>query len=85
VKCQGNRRSCRARVNLAGGARDREIVIRLTNTDLSLQAVNAVPKHEHVAYSLTDGHLARSGSEYVVTLSAASSGPQGSHLILTFG
>jgi hypothetical protein len=84
VKCQGTRHSCRARINLAGGARNREIVIRLTHPHLSLQSVKAPPKREHAAYSLIGGHFAHRGSEYVVTLNAARSSPRGSHLILTF-
>jgi hypothetical protein len=85
VKCRGTARSCQARINLAGGARNREIVIRLTNTNLSLRSVKAPPKRKHAAYSLTHGHFARGGSQYVVILNAARSSPQGSHLILTFG
>ena len=84
VKCQGTSRSCRARINLAGGARNREIVIRLTHPHLSLQSVKAPAKSKHAAYSLTDGHSAHGGSEYVVILNAVRSSPRGSHLILTF-
>jgi hypothetical protein len=84
VKCQGTSRSCQARINLAGGARNREIVIRLTHRHLSLHSVKAPPKRKHAAYSLTDGHFAHGGSEYIVILNAARSDPRGSHLILTF-
>jgi len=84
VNCQGGPRSCRARINLGGGARNREIVIQLTHTNLSLRSVNAPSTRKHAAYSLTHGHFARGGSEYVVILNAAQSSPRGSHLILTF-
>jgi hypothetical protein len=73
-----NRRSCGARVKLAGGARNREIVIRLTNANVSLRSVTAPPPREHAAYSLADGHFAHGGSEYVVILNAAPSSPSGS-------
>jgi hypothetical protein len=84
VKCRGGTRSCRAVLNLAGGARDRHVVIRLTDTDFLLRSIKAPAKRKHAAYGLTDGHFARGGSEYVVTLNAARSSPPGSHLTLTF-
>jgi hypothetical protein len=84
VKCRGGARSCRATIDLAGGARNRRIVIRLTDTDLLLRSIKAPPKRAHAAYSLTRGHFRDGGSEYVVTLNAARSSPPGSHLTLTF-
>ena len=84
VKCRGGARSCRATISLAAGARNREIVIRLTDTDFSLRSIKAPPKPKHAAYSLTNGHFTHGGSEYVVTLNAARSSPPGSHLTLTF-
>jgi hypothetical protein len=84
IACRGNAHTCHARINLAGGARNREIVIRLTNTDLSLQSVKASPRRERAAYSLTRGHFAHGGTEYIVTLNAARSSPRGSGLSLTF-
>ena len=85
VTCEGSPRSCRARISLAGGARNREIVIRLTSSDLSLRSVTSPPRQKRPAYSLTDGHFAQSSSEYVVTLNAPAPSPSRSHLILTFG
>jgi hypothetical protein len=61
----------------------REIVIRLTNANLSLCSVTAPLPREHAAYSRTDGHFAYGGSEYAVILNAAPS-PIGIALILTF-
>jgi hypothetical protein len=84
VRCRGSARSCRATINLAGGAHNRKIVIRLTDTDLSLRSIKAPPKRRHAAYSLTTGHFTRGGSEYVVILNAARSSPPGSHLVLNF-
>jgi hypothetical protein len=85
IPCHGGARSCRARINFAGGARQRRIVIGLSDTDLVLRSVNAVSRKKHVAYRLSGGHFTLGGSEYVVTLNAARSSPAGSHLILTFG
>jgi hypothetical protein len=84
VTCNGSARSCQARIELAGGAHNRQIVIRLTNASLALRSVKAPATRKHAAYSLTNGHFARGRSEYVVILSAARSSPPGSHLILTF-
>jgi hypothetical protein len=84
VKCRGGARSCRATISLAGGARDRRIVIRLTDTDFLLRSIKAPPRRKHAAYGLTDGHFIHGGSDYVVTLDAARSSPPGSHLTLTF-
>jgi hypothetical protein len=84
VKCRGGARSCRARINLAGGARNRRIVIRLTDTDFLLRSIKAPPRRAHAAYSLTGGRFIDGGSEYAVTLNAARSSPPGSHLTLTF-
>lgn len=85
VKCRGGARSCRATINLAGGARDRQIVIRLTGTDFLLKSIKGPPKRARAAYGLTDGHFRLGGSEYVVTLNAARSSRPGSRLTLTFG
>ncbi len=85
VRCRGGARSCRAIINLAGGAHNRKLVIRLTDTDFSLRSIKAPPKRNHAAYSLTNGHFAQGGSQYVATLNAAASSRSGSRLTLTFG
>ncbi len=84
IQCHGGARSCQARINFAGGAQDRKIVIRLTNTNLSLRSVKALSSRKRPAYSLSGGQFVLGGSEYVVTLHAARSSPPGSHLLLTF-
>jgi hypothetical protein len=84
VKCQGGARSCRATIGLGGGARNRRLVIRLTDTDFLLRSVQGPPRRAHAAYGLTNGHFENGGSEYVVTLNAARSSRPGSHLTLTF-
>ncbi len=84
IQCHGGARSCQAQINLAGGAHQRKIVIRLTNTNLRLRSVKAVSSSKHPVYRLHGGHFILGGSEYVVTLDAARSSPGGSHLILTF-
>ncbi|MFZ0091660.1 MAG: hypothetical protein WAL63_19310 [Solirubrobacteraceae bacterium] len=84
IRCHGGARSCQAQINFAGGARHREILIRLTNTNLLLRSVKAVSSSKHPVYRLHGGHFSLGGSEYVVTFDADRSSPPGSHLILTF-
>ncbi len=84
VKCRGSARSCQAKINLAGGAHNRKIVIQLTDTDFSLRSIKAPPRRKHAAYSLTNGHFIQGGSKYVVTLNAARSSRPGSQLTLRF-
>jgi hypothetical protein len=85
ITCKGSARSCRATVPLAGGASNRKLVIRLTDTNLRLRSITAVPRRSRSAYLLTGGHYRLRGSEYVITLNAVRSNPKGSHLTLTFG
>jgi len=75
---------CRARVGLAGGSSNRTVIIRLSDTDLSLSAVRPNRRSLRGAYSLTKGRLRAGGSEYVVVLNADRSIPRGSFLIFTF-
>ena len=84
VDCRGGTHSCRARINFAGGASHRRVVIRLTAANFSLPSVRVVSRSKHPAYSLTGGHFVLGGSEYVATLNAARSSPPRSHLIVTF-
>ena len=84
VRCRGTARSCTASVSLAGGASNRRIVIKLTDTNLRLTSVAAVPKRSSSAYLLTGGHFALGGSEYIVTLNAVKANPKGAHVNLRF-
>ncbi len=84
VRCRGTARSCAAQVSIAGGATNRKLVIKLTDTNLRLRSVRAVPGRSRGAYLLSGGHFALGGSEYVVTLNAVRSNPKGAHLVLTF-
>jgi hypothetical protein len=84
VRCRGAARSCTAAVSIAGGASNRKLVIKLTDTNLRLKSVTAVPKRSERAYLLTGGHFALGGSEYIVTLNAVKSNPKGAHVNLRF-
>ena len=45
VRCRGGADSCRARVSLAGGASNKQVVIRLSDSDLRLVSVRANSPH----------------------------------------
>jgi len=84
INCKGNANSCTATVPLAGGASNRKLIIKLTDTNLTLRSVTAVPKSSSGSYLLTKGRYALGGSEYLVTLNAVKANPKGSHLVLKF-
>ena len=85
IACHGAATSCTALVPIARGANGRKLVIRLTDTNLRLLSVTAVPRSSEGAYLLTSPHFALGGSEYIVTLDAVNANPTGSHLVLKFG
>ena len=84
VRCRGGSDSCRARVNLAGGASDKRIVIRLSDPDLRLVSVRPNRRALRGSYGLSGQRLRAGGSKYVVRLNAAQSTRRGAYLILTF-
>jgi pimeloyl-ACP methyl ester carboxylesterase len=83
-RCRGGGSSCRARVSLAGGASDKKVVIRLTDTDLRLVSVRPNRGSLRGAYGLFANRMRAGGSEYVFRLNAAQSTPRGSYLVFTF-
>jgi hypothetical protein len=85
IACHGTATSCTATVPIARGANNRKLVIRLTDTNLRLLSVSAVPRSSEGAYLLTGPHFALGGSEYIVTLDAVKANPTRSHLVLKFG
>ena len=84
VRCRGGPSLCRARVSLAGGASNKKVVIRLTDTDLRLASVRPNRSSLRGAYGLFGNRLRAGGSEYVFRLNAAQSIPRGSDLLLEF-
>ena len=84
VRCRGGAGSCRARVSLAGGASDKKVVIRLTDTDLRLVSVRPNRRSLRGAYGLSDQRLRAGGSEYVFRLNAPQSTRPRAYLILSF-
>jgi pimeloyl-ACP methyl ester carboxylesterase len=84
VRCRGGSSACRARVDLAGGASDKRVTIRLSDPDLRLVSVRPNRRSLRGDYGLSEHRLRRGGSRYLVTLDAAQSIPRNSHLTLTF-
>jgi hypothetical protein len=84
VRCNGSAGSCQAQVSIAGGARDRKLIVRLPAGDLRLQSISARPRSAVGTYDVSDGHFARGGSEYVAMFNAIGSEPRSSRLTLRF-
>jgi pimeloyl-ACP methyl ester carboxylesterase len=84
VRCRGGPSVCRARVDLAGGASNKKVVVGLPDTDLRLSSVRPNRSSLRGAYGLFGNHLRAGGSEYAFTLNAAQSIPRGSDLLLEF-
>ena len=84
VRCRGGSSFCRARVDLAGGASSKEVLVGLPDTDLRLSSVRPNRRSLRGTYGLSEHRLRRDGSRYVVTLDAAQSITRGSHLTFTF-
>jgi pimeloyl-ACP methyl ester carboxylesterase len=84
VRCRGGSSFCRARVDLAGGASNKRVSIRLSDPHLRLVSVRPNRRSLRGAYGLSEHHLRRGGLRYVVTLDAVQSIPRGSYLTFTF-
>jgi pimeloyl-ACP methyl ester carboxylesterase len=84
VRCRGNASFCRARVSMGGGASNKRVTVRLTDTDLRLVSVRPNRRPLRGAYGLFGQRLRAGGSKYVFKLNAAQSIRRGAYLILTF-
>jgi pimeloyl-ACP methyl ester carboxylesterase len=83
-RCRGGSNFCRARLDLAGGASDKRITIRLSDPHLRLVSVRPNRRSLRGTYGLSEHRLRRGGLRYAVTLDAVQSIPRGSHLTFTF-
>ncbi len=84
VKCVGTGDFCGATVSIAGGASNRQVTVRLTDTDLRLVAVRAIPASSRGAFSITHPSYRLGGSEVRFTLNAVRANPAGARIILLF-
>jgi hypothetical protein len=76
VRCRGGASVCRARVSLAGGASNKRVTIRLTDSALRLVSVRPNRRSLRGAYGLSDQRLARGGSRYRFILNAVQTIPR---------
>lgn len=84
VDCVGGSDFCTATVSLAGGFEDRDVTVRLTDTDLRLVAVRAVGAIADRPYVMTDSSTRRGGSVFRFTLDAAEENPNRARIVLVF-
>ncbi len=84
VRCRGGADSCRARVSLAGGASNKKVVIRLTDSDLRLVSVRPNRPALRGAYGLFNQRLSAGGTRYGFRLNAVQSIRRGAYLTITF-
>jgi hypothetical protein len=84
VKCVGTGDFCGATVSIAGGASNRVVTVRLTDTDFSRVAVRVIPGTSKGAFSISKASFRLGGSAYRFTLSAVRSNPRGARIVLLF-
>ena len=84
LKCVGTADFCGATVPIAGGASNKVVTIKLTDTDFKRVAVRVIPSTSKGAYSITKGALITGGSQYRFTLNAVKSNPKGARIIILF-
>ena len=85
VKCIGTADFCGATVNLPrGGASNKVITVRLTDTDFRRVAVRVIPAASKGSFGISKASFRLGGSEYRFTLNAAKGQPKGARIILLF-
>ena len=84
VRCVGTGDFCGATVTIAGGASNRHVTVHLTDTDLRLVAVRAIPASSRGAFSITHPSYRLGGSVARFTLNAVKANPPGARIILLF-
>ena len=84
VKCVGTADFCGATVSIAGGASRKQVTVTLTDTDLKLVSVQAIPSSSKGAYNISKASYRTGGSQYRFTLSAVRGNPKGARIVLLF-
>jgi pimeloyl-ACP methyl ester carboxylesterase len=83
IRCNGGKRSCRAKVRIGGGVTDRKVTIDLPATNLRQVGVRPA-RGLRGKYSLAAGHFGSGRRTYELTVSADQSVPAGSYLTVSF-
>jgi hypothetical protein len=84
VRCVGTADFCGATVSIAGGASNRVVTIKLTDTDFRRVAVRVIPASSRGAFSISKASFRLGGSQYRFTLNAVKSNPRRARIILLF-
>ena len=84
VNCVGTADFCGATVSIAGGASNKVVTVRLTDTNFRRIGVRVIPGQSKGAFSITKASFRLGGSEYRFTLNAVQSNPKRSRIILLF-
>ena len=71
-------------MSLAGGASNKQVVIRLSDSDLRLVSVRANSRTLRGAYGLFGQRLRAGGTKYAFRLNAPQSIRRGAYLTITF-
>jgi hypothetical protein len=84
VRCVGTADYCGAAVSIAGGATNRAVTVALTDTNLKLVGVWAVPATSITRFRITKASFRLGGSQYRFTLNAQRGNPRRSRIVLLF-
>ncbi len=84
VRCVGNADFCGATVSIAGGASNRVVTIRLTDTNFRRIGVRVIPGASRGAFSISKASFMLGGSVYRFTLNAVQGNPRRARIILLF-
>jgi hypothetical protein len=84
VRCIGNGYFCGATVSIAGGASNRVVTVRLTDTDFRRIGVLVIPRESRGAFDISHARFLLGGSEYRFTLNAVRANPRSARIILLF-
>jgi hypothetical protein len=84
VRCTGTADFCGAKVSIAGGASNRVVTIGLSDTNLKLVSVSAIPGTSRGAFGISKASYRLGGSQYRFTLNAVRGNPRGARIILQF-
>jgi hypothetical protein len=84
VRCVGTADFCGASVSIAGGASNRVVNVRLTDTNLRLVRVSVIPAASRRGVSITKASYRLGGSQYRFTLNAVRAIPRGARIVLIF-
>lgn len=83
IRCVGTADGCGATVPIAGGARDKVVTVKLTDTNLKLESVTAVGAVKD-GYDLSKERHRAGGSEFRFTLNAKKRNPKRARIVLVF-